>query len=450
MRGDKASGRLLGWMEQIGADSLDDVGDATTRFVCGQSERTNHVAEEIERRVSESIRARGDFHSVHPFPVTTGDVPDEHETRLAVLSNEHPYSKEEDCAAIKSAKAILENRGSGPRLYKNALVFLAADRARLAELNEAVRYYLPWKSIEEEWETLNLDPFQQKQTKTQRENADKTVDARIPETFSWLLVPTQGDPTAAVEWQALRLSGGDALAIRASKKLKNDGLIALQYAPALLRSDLDRIPLWRGDHVSVNQLADDYAQYLYLQRVRDPEVLITSIRQGLESITWRSDTFAYAARFEAASERYYDLVGGKICTVLMDGNSLLVKPDVAAKHIEIEGASIQRKLEETGGVAGELKPEREETPEDTSLQAPEKKIRRFHGSVKRDARRLGRDAGRIAEEIVQHLVLQSGADVEVTLEINAELSKGAPDNIVRTVAENCRTLKFDDHGFEKE
>jgi hypothetical protein len=44
MRGDKASGRLLGWMEQIGADSLDDVGDATTRFVCGQSERTNVLA----------------------------------------------------------------------------------------------------------------------------------------------------------------------------------------------------------------------------------------------------------------------------------------------------------------------------------------------------------------------------------------------------------------------
>jgi hypothetical protein len=329
--------------------------------------------------------------------------------------------------------------------------FLAADRARLAELNEAVRYYLAWKSIDDEWETLNLDPFQQKQTKTQRGNADKTVDARIPETFSSLLVPTQGDPRAAVEWQALRLSGGDALAIRASKKLKNDGLIALQYAPALLRSDLDRIPLWRGDHVSAKQLADDYAQYLYLQRVKDPEVLITSIRQGLESITWRSDTFAYAARFEAASERYDDLVAGKICTVLMDGHSLLVKPDVAAKQIEIERANMQRKPQETGGVAGRAKPEREETPElGDALQAPEKKIRRFHGSVKLDASRLGRDAGRIAEEIVQHLVLQSGADVEVTLEIHAELSEGAPDTIVRTVTENCRTLKFADHGFERE
>ena len=38
----------------------------------------------------------------------------------------------------------------------------------------------------------------------------------------------------------------------------------------------------------------------------------------------------------------------------------------------------------------------------------------------------------------------------LTLEINAEVPTGAPDNAVRTVTENCRTLKYSDHGFEKE
>jgi hypothetical protein len=40
--------------------------------------------------------------------------------------------------------------------------------------------------------------------------------------------------------------------------------------------------------------------------------------------------------------------------------------------------------------------------------------------------------------------------VEVTLEIEACLPDGAPDNVVRTVTENARTLKFRSHGFEKE
>ena len=43
-----------------------------------------------------------------------------------------------------------------------------------------------------------------------------------------------------------------------------------------------------------------------------------------------------------------------------------------------------------------------------------------------------------------------GSTVKVTLEIEAEIPSGAPENVVRTVTENNRTLKFGSHGFEKE
>jgi hypothetical protein len=77
-------------------------------------------------------------------------------------------------------------------------------------------------------------------------------------------------------------------------------------------------------------------------------------------------------------------------------------------------------------------------------------LRRFHGSVALDAARTGRDAGRIAEEVIQHLTTLRGAKVTVTLEVQAEVPDGVPDATVRTVSENCRTLKFKDHGFEEE
>jgi hypothetical protein len=38
--------------------------------------------------------------------------------------------------------------------------------------------------------------------------------------------------------------------------------------------------------------------------------------------------------------------------------------------------------------------------------------------------------------------------VKVTLEIEAEMPDGTPDNVVRTVTENSRTLKFTSHGFQ--
>ena len=78
------------------------------------------------------------------------------------------------------------------------------------------------------------------------------------------------------------------------------------------------------------------------------------------------------------------------------------------------------------------------------------KPKRFHGSVTLDPTRVGRDAGRIADEVIVHLAGLVGSRVKVTLEIEAEIPSGTPDPVVRTVTENSRTLKFVSHGFEAE
>ena len=125
-------------------------------------------------------------------------------------------------AAESAAKAILESRSNTPRLYRNTLVFLAADRVRLQDLDEALRKYLAWSSILAEKESLNLDEHQRRQAETQKQAADGAVNARLPETCQWVLMPEQKKPQSGVEWQAVRLSGSDALAVRASKKLRSD------------------------------------------------------------------------------------------------------------------------------------------------------------------------------------------------------------------------------------
>ena len=78
------------------------------------------------------------------------------------------------------------------------------------------------------------------------------------------------------------------------------------------------------------------------------------------------------------------------------------------------------------------------------------KPRRFHGTVNLDATRVGRDAGKIAEEVIAHLVGLVGSTVTVTIEVSADIPEGAPENVVRTVTENSKTLKFTSHGFEVE
>lgn len=93
--------------------------------------------------------------------------------------------------------------------------------------------------------------------------------------------------------QAFRLIGQEALAIRASKKLKNDELMITSFAPTLLRMELDRVPEWRGDNVLARQVIEDFARYPYLPRLKSPAVLISAIQSGLVLMTWERDSFAY-------------------------------------------------------------------------------------------------------------------------------------------------------------
>jgi predicted AAA+ superfamily ATPase len=149
----------------------------------------DRVFEEIKLRAQDDLKTRGDFLKIRPFPKSSGDIPDEQETQLVVLSTEHAYAKETGNAAVKEADSILNNRGNSPRLYRNALVFLVTDRTRLDELDAAIRYFLAWQSIEQEKDDLGLTGFQAKQATTQKTHWDTAVKGRLGETFCWLLVP---------------------------------------------------------------------------------------------------------------------------------------------------------------------------------------------------------------------------------------------------------------------
>ena len=405
------------------------------------------VAKEIAERVRTDVKKTGDLSRVHPLPPSSHDVPDDLDARLVVIGIEHPYSREAGNDAESFAKAILESRGNSPRLYKNSLVFLAVDKTRLQDLDEAVRRYLAWESILNEKDKLDLSPHQVKQAEQQRDGANSTVAARIPETYQWLLVPTQSTPQSAVEWQSFRLTGQDALAVRVSKKLKNDELLVTSFGSARLRMDLDKVPLWRGDHVAIRQLVEDFGRYLYLPRVRDSEVLLGAIRGGFSLLTWEKDSFAYAESYDDGAGRYRGLRGGQqIAVVDADSPDLVVKSEVARKQLDAE-----TRPEATTPVDAPVSVPSGPGPTPLALTTPEAaKPKRFHGTVELDATRVGRDAGRIADEVISHLSGLVGANVKVTLEIEAEIPSGAPDNVVRTVTENSRTLKFKNQGFEKE
>jgi hypothetical protein len=276
------------------------------------------------------------------------------------------------------------------------------------------------------------------------------VLARLPEAYQWLLVPVQDSPQEQMKWEALRLSGPEGLAIRASKKLRAVSLFASSFAGTELRRRLDKIPLWRGDHVTVRQLAEDFARYTYLDRLAGPEVLASAVRDGLASLVWQKETFAYADSFDEGNGRYRGLRCGQAVQLSYSDEGLLVKPGVAQRQQEEDAKDFPPPV--NVGTPGPRLPEDVERDGKSGPESPKPatRPRRYFGKVELDATRVGRDAGRIAEEVIAHLAGLVGSTVTVTLEIEATVPDGAPDNVVRTVTENSRTLGFSSQGFERE
>ena len=421
----------------------------------------DRVVQEIDRRLRANLARKGDFTRVHAMPATSGDVPDEAEARLVVLSLEHPYSREPDSAAQVAAQAILDTRGTTPRHYRNALVFLAADKVLLQGLDEAVRRFLSWESILRDKETpLDLSPHQVKQAETQKASADQAVTVRLPETYQWLLVSTQANPQAPVAWQTIRLSGDEPLAERVTRRREKEELVITSFAATRLRLELDRIPLWRGDHVTLRLLADDFARYTYLPRLQTSEVLLSAVRAGLSMLTWELDAFAYAESYDEERGRYRGLVVGQAgVSVVIDDRSVLVKPEAALRQLEAEERQRPSTASPSEGAAGDYGQGRTDggvqaggTPHDgsgTYAPAPPK-LRRFHGTVALDPTRVSRRVGDIVQEVIQHLTTLPGANATITLEIEVEMPDGVPEQVRSMVWENCQTLKFSSQGFEEQ
>jgi hypothetical protein len=208
-----------------------------------------------------------------------------------------------------------------------------------------------------------------------------------------------------------------------------------QLGPGRLRKALDQFDLWRSqDHVEIKQVLNDFATYLYLPRLRDRQLLIDAIRSAVSQLV--CDHFAYGDGLEES--RYLGLVATGGGATSIDLSGLIVKPEAALAQIEKERGVSPRPPLIDDKVDEGLQPKR---PEPTLP-------RRFYASVTIDPNRAGRDVGRIAEEVLQHLTTLPRANVKLTLEIEADAPDGVPDHIQHVVTENCQTLRFAKQGFE--
>jgi hypothetical protein len=200
---------------------------------------------------------------------------------------------------------------------------------------------------------------------------------------------------------------------------------------------------WDSGHISVGALWALYAQYPYLARMKNREVLVTAVRDVVTQFTWEAEGFALADSFDASTGLYSGLVipgGGAVAGAITDA-TMLVKPSVALA--QTPQAPVGVDASDSGSSPGARV-----APASTESSREGPAYGRYYGAATVAADRYSRDFNRISQEVLQHIAAIDGIELDITVEISARCPEGFPDDKVRVILENARALKFDQSSFE--
>ena len=385
------------------------------------------------------LKDRGHFDTVQVAPGNSSDVPDEPGgVRAVILGVAHGHAGRNGSEALIESKDILMQRGSKPRIYRNMLVYLAAEQRQLDNLKAAMRFSLAWAGVVRDTERLNLTQSDSALAKAKLEESRETLIIRLKEAWCYLLYPIQDSPQEDMEWTSAKIPVQDGLLAHASKKLVNDGRLLPELAPGRLDHELQKYIWKENDHLFLKDLWEFMNRYIYLPRVKNRSVLAKAVQSAVTGLV--PGRFAYADQWDESNGTYIGLaISGPVQVhVVIDNDSVIIKPEVAESHRPTpqEGTDPDPKDPDypTPTPSGNLDGE----------SAPEKKPTRFVGTVMISADRPARNIHQIVEAIVEQLTTLPDSEVSLKLEIDAEVPSGLEPAKVRILVENAATLGFTD------
>jgi uncharacterized protein len=453
--GDKAQEATRFWFDTR-ANLRREMEDRKRRFEDGTDVR-GKIGEALKKMVGSATF----FDGVHIF-TPHGDVPDDSALRLVVLAPENCHSRDLKQPAEGAVLDYVRNNGTKPRYRGNRLVFLAPDMAVLARLRDTARVALAWHSIVEDVKEgrLNIDLLQKKQAEKELQSAEEVVPRAARECYKWLLCPVQNTPTEpkpTVEAFPLTTTGGSAGSEIERVCIDNE-LVITTWSPIHLRTKLKEL-YWKEGKAAAGAMAfwEDTLRYLYLPRLKNRESLTQAILTGAGS----ADFFGTAYGQEGDKYTGFHVGEGN---VQFDDTLLLIEPNAALEYqtnLKKAAEAAKAGLTETtggtstagatsGGMTGAGSTTGGETGTGTSGGTgtigggtiPATKPKTFHGSIQIKPSAAKMHLVQIAEEIISLLAGDPNANLNITLEINAEFLSGASDQIKRSVSENATSLGF--------
>jgi hypothetical protein len=412
-------------------------------------------ASEVEAEIITLIRAEErhkgtGFLRVHGAPDDPLGIEDAYEAALVLLPpSAWQRGRDLDTPAMTLAADIVEHRGPGQRRNRNRLAFLAPDQAALEDVQNVARKKLAWASILRDARgLLQLPPAQEDDAKKKFAEQETAVINAVRRSWKHLLLPQEvqpGSPNAArgfdLETVVLsnRANDPDPLAQVAWKKCEADGLIVSRLG--VLDNDLGKVWQPHQPHVAVRWLRDWFAQFPYLSKLRDPQVLARAISEALA----RADTkYGIADLFDDAKGEYVGLKLGKLIEINLNSEMVLVRREVAEAQLSKQASGLASHGDSGGGATSTV-PVRPPPPVDARPRP-----RRFYAKIALDPNRPTPQVSNIAQSILSELDRVRDTKLKLTLDIDAEANEGFPEDVESVVRDNAASLRITDFGFEGE
>jgi hypothetical protein len=411
------------------------------------------VDDAIAQVLREDAAGKDRFSRVFAVPDDPIAIDEAQSLSLVILGPAMPHGGKgvtKSAATDAVTETLLRCRAS-QRQFRNMLLFVAADEAQLVGAREAMRRAMAWRSI------VDDDRLQQQMTQAQSADArDKAKTGRdgavkaVRLAWSHILYPIKTEATAAgtaFDLEHLGISSRDRGALPAAvyDKAKADGVAVEILRSESFRKHID--PLWPEGrpHLPVFKLAEWFAAYVYLPKLRDRVVLEGAIRDAVGKL---DAAFAYADSFDMGTGSYQGLLWAQNPPEIMPSTALLVRADVAKEQLRpaekppVEGRAMGASADHpTGdGLGNDVA---------TTKPAPRQPTR-FYGSVEIDMVRPMKSFDAIVNAVVMELQRTHGAKVKLTLEIEAEAAAGFAEADIGVVRDNACHLKFkpDSTGFD--
>ena len=410
------------------------------------------IDEQIIAKLNDAMKeARSRRRDVILYSGDTADVPDDESVRLVVLPPilSLPSRSGETDDATQVALKILQFRGDASRFRRNTLLFLAAKRDEVRALRNEVKKYLAWNSIYTgDTRIPNLAGERRVQVVGAIRESDSNVGVTLVRAYRWALAPVQSDPQEAEyhlnQSQTNAADTGEIFRSAFDKFVEDESLVDA-ISPASLANMLQQY-VWNGDngndHLDIDALWDLMTNNVYMHRLRHKNVLLTSVKQGVEE-----GAFGYAKGYHADNYdelRFAEPVSRSRSLIGEVTKGFIVHPVIAALHKEAEKTKTLSRDGGTTEVGPEPQPEGAGPRIDpcTPIDKPPPRVRRARRITARkttDSNMSLDDFNQLREEIIRNLSADGG-EITVEIIVSAKKSEGFSENIIRSLRENSVQL----------